>query len=243
MVAGVLATLLAYDESPFRTDANIAEKAKKILQTRGYWRRITNGDPVIWNLVQERDNPKKADADVVSTSTAAPTTTSMFPTTTSLIPTPTQLSPYVQGTCHIHVSQWNMDGNGDYDLEVTMTDNDGYQIGYSARGSTYSNSDDLGMTSKLEDTVWCIPEKKNDYIQFGLGAQQWASDRDFADGAVPSCSVGRWDGDDNPAAYPVSCILLSSLMTNALADVIQKRQMDCSFVCTWGGGASSDGSD
>lgn len=32
-------------------------------------------------------------------------------------------------------------------------------------------------------------------------------------------------------------------MMRAVADKIQKREMDCSFVCTWGGGKSSDGTN
>lgn len=95
------------------------------------------------------------------------------------------------------------------DLEVLMTDNDNNQIGYTqplGRGDGYTASDPLKFQSKLEDELECIPEKQNDYIQFSLGQQAWASDGDFGDGAVPSCSVGGWDGGITfQGGYPV-CI-------------------------------------
>ena len=98
-----------------------------------------------------------------------------------------------------------------------MTDNDGNQIGYTqplgdASGENYvppddnkgySNSNPLKFQSKLEDVLICIPENQNDYIAFQLGQQGWASNGDFADGAVPGCDVGGWDGADDPLAYPV----------------------------------------
>ena len=179
-----------------------------------------------------------------------PTTSSSIPPVTSVTTasaTPTPVAPYYQGTCHIHVSQWKLDFDGNYDLEVTMTDDSGYQIGYSARSGSYSDGSPLGVVSKLEDTLYCTPEDHNDYIQFGLGQQNWPSDGDFADGAVPSCSVGGWDGDGS-YEYPVSHIVIGFFsvggpesMSDANGSRLQKREMDCSFVCTWGGGSPSDG--
>ena len=104
------------------------------------------------------------------------------------------------------MNQWDKDGDGTYDLDVLMTDNSGAQIGYTEPlGGTdgYTASNPLQFESKLEDVLTCVPEKDHDYIQFYLGQQAWPSDGDFADGAVPSCSVGGWDGTDDPEAYPV----------------------------------------
>lgn len=127
--------------------------------------------------------------------TTVPPSITIPPSTSVAASTPAPVAPYAQGTCHVHVTQWNIDGDGDYDLEVTMTDNDNNQIGYAERGGPYSDSNALGFQSKLEDLLWCKPEKHNDYIAFSAGAQAWPSDGDFADGAIPSCSVGGWDGN------------------------------------------------
>ena len=89
-----------------------------------------------------------------------------------------------------------------------MTDNDHNQIGYTqplGGNDGYSASNPLQFQSKLEAVLTCVPEKQNDYIQFYLGAQAWPSDGDFAPEAVPSCTVGGWDG--NPSfQYPVRSI-------------------------------------
>lgn len=215
MVAGLLANFIAYDTIPFViTGKNLPAEAKKFLKEKASWNRKSDV-PAIWNRVSEADNPKKAGAASV-TSTSQPTTT--VPLTTTAPPaTPTPLAPYAQGTCHIHVIQWDIDGNGLYDLDVLMTDNDGNQIGYTQPlgdpsgenyvppddNQGYSDSDPLNFQSKLKDELVCTPEEHNDYIQFSLGPQAWPSDGDFADGAIPTCSVGSWDGADDPLAYLV----------------------------------------
>lgn len=205
MVAGVLANFLAYDTIPFViTNKNLPTEAKKFLKTKASWNRIPDVS-AIWNRVTEADNPKKAGAATIDQSTTQAATTVL--STTQVPPsTPTPIAPYAQGTCHIHVYQWNRDGEGKYDLDVLMTDNDGNEIGYTQpRGGAdgYTASDPLQLQSKLEDVLTCIPEKENDYIQFSLGQQAWPSNGDFVPGAIPSCSVGGWDGRENPSQYLV----------------------------------------
>lgn len=196
LVAGVLANFLTYDPIPFDTenaDIVFVHKAKDYLKNTANWAR-KDDVKAIWNLVDEEHNPKKTDAASPETSTEeAPAIKTQWVS----VPTPKPVAPYAQGTCHIHVKQWAMNGrnDGDYDLEVAMTDNDGNQIGYTERGGPYSDSDPLEFKSKLEDPLWCKPEDRNDYIAFAAGGQAWPSNGEFADGAVPSCSVGGWDGD------------------------------------------------
>ena len=163
---------------------------------------------------QPPSTTQAATTTAVPSTTAAPSTTSAAPAVTT-----SAVAPYAQGTCHIHVKQWDIDGSGLYDLEVTMTDNDGNQIGYTqplgddssvnyvppSDNDGYSDSNPLSFQSKLEDILGCRPEKHDDYIAFGLGDQAWPSDGDFADGNVPSCTVGGWDGADDPEQYLV-CI-------------------------------------
>lgn len=131
---------------------------------------------------------------------------------------PRGTAPYAQGTCAVHIKQRSVSGDasGLYDLEVAMTDNDNNQIGYTQMlggNNGYSGANPLQFQSKLEDVLTCLPEQA--VIFFTLGAQAWRSDN--FNGNFPGCNVGVWD------------------------DKSQTRQMDCQFVCFWGGGLSSDG--
>lgn len=192
LMAGMLATYLAYDTVPFDTSAgNLVAAAKKYLIDKASWARAQNLK-ALWSEVDEAHNPKK-DAAAAATPTPSTTTQDSPPP----IPTGPTAAPYAQGTCAIHVTQRDIDGRGLYDLEVLMTDNDHKQIGYTQPlGGTngYSASNPLQFQSKLEAVLTCIPESQNDYIQFSLGKQAWASNGNFAPGAVPSCTVGGWDG-------------------------------------------------
>lgn len=205
LVAGVLANFLSYNSIPFDTtnaDLEFVKSAKKYVQETASWKRKSDVEvPVIWNLIDEEHNPKRQQTTTTTTAAAMTTTTAAVMTTTTTAAvtttpaaTPTPVAPYAQGTCGIHVMQVDVSGNGKYALGVTMTDNDGNQIGH-AQGVPYSDSNALGVQSKLEDTLWCKPEKQNDYIAFALGDQAWPSNGDFADEAVPSCTVGDWKDD------------------------------------------------
>ena len=86
LVAGVLATFLAYDDVPFDLsdpDVSFVQSAKNYLRQNANWERI-DGVPVIWNEVEEDDNPTKADVATLATTTSIPITTTA-PTAT---PTP-----------------------------------------------------------------------------------------------------------------------------------------------------------
>ncbi len=182
-MAGVIANFLAYDTIPWdMSDGKVAANAKQYLQDTANWKRL-QGTKIIWNGVSEQDNPKKPRPPPANNPvTAGP---------------PPASAPYAQGTCGIHVTEWRspFDESGNYDLEVTMTDNKQAQIGYTQRTPASANNP-LRFQSKLEDELVCVPELQNNYIAFALGEQQWPSDGNFAKGAIPSCTVPpKWSED------------------------------------------------
>lgn len=116
----------------------------------------------------------------------------------------TAVAPYVEGTCSLHLTQWDYEDFRDgprYDVEITMFDNAKNQIGYQARiGCDGSNL--VSVPSALEDDLNVAAESQNDYVSFNLAAQTWPSNGDFGPGDTRNpCSVGDWDGSDYP---PVS---------------------------------------
>lgn len=193
LLAGMLATYLAYDNVPFDTaPGKLAAAAKKYLIDHASWERQPDSK-VLWNEVDEAHNPKKASA------ATAPTYQTSGP--------PPATAPYAQGICGVHITQMALVYNpdGEYELEVLMTDNNHAQIGYTQ--PQHANAiHPLQFQSKLEDLLVCVPEAQHDYIAFALGAQQWPSDGDFAQGAVPSCSVGGWDGEVQVKLSFLTCI-------------------------------------
>ena len=107
----------------------------------------------------------------------------------------------------------------------------GAQIGYVDR-TVAGAGNPLMMKSKLENTLEVTPENQKDYIQFTLGGQSWATNKDNDESAPTYCKVGGWD----PRAGPLCNEFDSGTAQES------KRQMDCYFQCAWGGGATSDGS-
>lgn len=64
LVAGVLATFMAYDTVPFDlADGKVAANAKAFLQNKANW-ELQKGVKAIWNLVEEKDNKPKGGAAV-----------------------------------------------------------------------------------------------------------------------------------------------------------------------------------
>lgn len=119
-------------------------------------------------------------------------------------------APYAQGVCTFHLTQWYYGGFAQppYGLEIAMKDANGGQIGWqvhTAAGATKP----LNVKSKLEAVFVLTPEEQNDYIQFTLGDQSWASNQKFGANDVPSCTVGGWDGSDYPSVSHRSRFLLS----------------------------------
>lgn len=214
MVAGVLAYFLAYDTIPFAiTNKNLPTEAKKFLKTKASSNRIPDVR-AIWNRITEADTPKKQALLAFSLqhklrqqfSQQRKQLRPSHPQTQAPLATATPIAAYAQGICQIHVNQWNRDGDGNYDLEVLMTDNGDNQIGYTeplGGADGYTASDPPQFQSKLEDVLTCLPGKEHDYIQFYFGQQGWYSDGDFISGAIPSRSVGGWDRSGEPAQYPV----------------------------------------
>lgn len=112
-----------------------------------------------------------------------------------------------------------------------MWDVSGAQIGHVDKTKAGAGNT-LMMKSKLEKTLEVTPENQHDYIQFTLGGQSWATNKDNDESAPAYCNVGGWA----PRSGPVCNILGGDTIREA------KRQMDCYFQCPWGGGATSDGS-
>jgi hypothetical protein len=190
LMAGMLATYLAYDTVPFDTTPDkLAAAAKHCLIDHTHWQRQPN-IKVLWNEVDEAHNPKKASSDPLIYP-AASIEPAPAPTSQTAGPPPAT-APYAEGVCAINVTQMEVavNPNGEYKLEVTMTDNNKAQIGYTE--ATQANATHpLYFQSKLEEVLVCVPESRNDYITFALGAQQWPSNGKFALGAVPSCTENK----------------------------------------------------
>jgi hypothetical protein len=76
MVAGALATFMssgAFDMTP----GSIPKNARDFLANTASWKRRSDNDkPVLWNLVDEANNPKKAPAPVSTSISVAPPPTS-----------------------------------------------------------------------------------------------------------------------------------------------------------------------
>ena len=126
---------------------------------------------------------------------------------------PPPTAPYAQGVCTFHLTEWYYGdiGRSPFGLEIAMKDAGGIQIGWQVH-TTADASHPLNVKSKLEDVFVLTPEEWNDYIQFTLGGQSWASNQKFGANDVPWCSVGGWDGSDYPSVshrsqLPSSCML------------------------------------
>ena len=126
------------------------------------------------------------------------------------------------GKCHIHVKEIQNCAGDKHDLatEVTIWDVGGNQIGY--RSITEAGAiDPLSVNSKLEDPLIVTPEHRGDYVQFGLGTEQFDS-RQQDQTALAWCSTGGWDPKEGPACGRVQQVsvswafLLDSLMARLI---------------------------
>ncbi len=132
----------------------------------------------------------------------AATAASTAATTTGTSPTPSPSSspPYVPGTCSFHMTQWqsladSLSNNGVYGCEIRILDDNKTTIGWQPH-TQCSTAKPLTVNSKLESGMVITPESAGDYIQFTVGSQSWASTKGGTD--LPNCSVGKWDGSDDP---------------------------------------------
>ena len=190
LMAGMVATYLASNGIPAAT-GQLAVAVKNYLRDHANW-QWSPPAKVLWNEVDEAHNSKRAGAASTATLGPAPLSTSQTSGP------PPAAAPYARGVCGIHVkpttSASTMDG--DYNLEVSMTDDSKTQIDYQ-QPIQANASHPLDFQSKLEDVLVCVPDSQNKYNAFALGSQQWASNGNFASGAVLRCSMGGLDVDDH----------------------------------------------
>jgi len=116
-------------------------------------------------------------------------------------PEPAAVAPYAQGTCSLHLTQWDYEDLLDgprYDVEVKMFDDAKNQIGFQERTGSQGDTP-VFVASALEDWLTVTAESQNDYIAFNLAPQSWPSNGEFGPGDTPNpCSVGGWDCSDFP---------------------------------------------
>ena len=129
---------------------------------------------------------------------------------------PPPSAPYAQGVCTFHLTEWYYGdiGKSPFGLEISMKDAAGKQIDWQVHTSADA-SHPLNVMSKLEDVFVLTPEEWNDYIQFTLGGQSWASNQKFGANDVPWCSVGGWDGSDYPSVSHRSQLLSFCMLTKS----------------------------
>jgi hypothetical protein len=122
-------------------------------------------------------------------------------------PTPTPRPAHVaEGTCSLELTQWlNFgcgaplcdigQGYGDsrYSVAVTIKDAKGTEVGKASRTDA-GDPNSLQVKNKLEDVLVITPEKWNDYIQFSLPDEHWASHNIGGD-PTGYCTLGSWKGD------------------------------------------------
>lgn len=132
-------------------------------------------------------------------------------------PAPTS-APYAPGTCSLDLNQTkadNTDKTGEYLLEPLITDNRGAQIGHT-EPEVITPDHTLGLQSKLEVSLKMSPMKGHyGSIYLALGQQMWDTTQNDA-GKIPYCEKTP-DRD--------------------------RKEYKCKFICGWGGGMSSDGSN
>jgi len=132
-------------------------------------------------------------------------------------PAPTS-APYAPGTCSLDLNQTktdNTDKTGEYLLEPLITDNSGAQIGYT-EPEAITPDHPLGLQSKLKELLKMSPIKDHHgSVKFALGQQMWDTTQNDA-GKIPYC-------EKTPNG--------------------NRKEYKCKFICGWGGGKSSDGSN
>ena len=189
MIAGLLTTGTSKDDIPKKI-YSLAYARKDggpaVLYNGIDFRKVASGDLDVQTYPAIATPSQSASAPVSSTTSAPPQSN-----------TPAPVAPYAQGTCSLHATEWALlsgDGGTTLFAEVRMFDNNHNQIGFVAKTKAGAGNS-LRLNSKLEDPLVITPEERNDYIQFTLGAQAWPSSQDKG---MPKCTVGGWDGTDNP---------------------------------------------
>jgi len=127
-------------------------------------------------------------------------------------------APYAPGTCSLDLNQTktdNTDRTGEYLHELLITDNSGAQIGYTEPGAITPDHP-LGLQSKLEELLEMSPVKgHHSSVNLALGQQMWDTTQNDV-GRIPYCEKTP-DRD--------------------------RIEYKCKFICGWGRGRSSEGSN
>ncbi len=90
----------------------------------------------------------------------------------------------------------NGSNDGVYGCKIRILDANRTTIGWQAH-TRCSSVNPLSVNGKLESSMAITPEAKNDYVQFTLGAESWASSQQGLN--ISYCKVDDWDGSDDPA--------------------------------------------
>lgn len=132
---------------------------------------------------------------LIGTTSSSAAASSTTPAPAPATPTP----PYAQGTCSLHMTQWdsmadatanNGLNDGIYGCEVRILDNNQQTIGWQVH-TDCSTAQSLSVNSKLEDPIVITPEAQGDYVQFTAGRDGWPSSQQGPQ--TPSCRVGGWE--------------------------------------------------
>lgn len=178
----------------------------------------STGDGPVWT--QRPFHPKQGGNQAIKDIIIAQAKADKIPGIVGTAPLP----PYAQGECSFHLTQWDNSWGGPidtdwspstrYQVEVTMKDDSGAQIGYQAKigagNPSNGNPGDIKMVSKLEAPLDILPEAQGNgnvgYIAFSLPNQAWPSDQKCSENPhkkgsrpVPCCNMGDWDGSNTPA--------------------------------------------
>ncbi len=149
---------------------------------------------------------------LIDLSSCPATGKSTKPPTVKPAPAPGPVAPYVTtggngataGKCHIHVNEIEYCGGDARNLaaEVFIWDVGGNQIGHQSATEAGATKP-LSVKSKLEAPLLVTPEHRGDYVQFGLGTEQFNS-KQADQTALSWCITGGWDPREGPACGRVS---------------------------------------
>ncbi|KAI4952592.1 hypothetical protein J4E91_003064 [Alternaria rosae] len=160
-----------------------------------------NAQSYAFNAAEQYWSDKCSDKDFTDPGVKHPDQPAPTPTPT---PSPEPVAPYADqpGKCHIHVNEYKSCDSHDDNLsvEITMWDASGAQIGHVDKTKAGAGNT-LMMKSKLEKTLEVTPENQHNYIQFTLGGQSWATNKDNDESAPAYCNVGDWAPRSGPCPW------------------------------------------
>lgn len=138
-------------------------------------------------------------------------------------PPPTQ-APYAEGICTLKLRQTTTEKTPvtqEYSLEAQILDSKGNSIA-AGDPDTATATHPWLYSSKLEAMLEMTPSKDHDgMVYFNIGEQSW-------------------DTNTNDAAKIPHCVRSDEQRTKG---GLRQKDHECPFVCMWGGGKSSDGTN